>query len=76
MRALLVALDDWADRGIAPPESEYPDTRRGTLATIEEVARTFPAIPGVTFPVLLTSKWVEVMVGASTGGAPSGSLSG
>ena len=26
--------------------------------------------------VLLTSKWVEVMVGASTGGAPSGSLSG
>ena len=25
--------------------------------------------------VLLTSKWVEVMVGASTGGAPSGSLS-
>ena len=53
MRALLVALDDWADRGIAPPESKYPDTRRGTLATIEEVARTFPAIPGVTFPTAI-----------------------
>ncbi len=50
MRALLVALDDWADRGIEPPASSYPDVRRGTLATVDEVARTFPAIPGVTFP--------------------------
>ena len=50
MRALLVALDDWADRGIEPPASAYPDVRRGTLATVDEVARTFPAIPGVAFP--------------------------
>ena len=50
MRALLVALDDWADRGIEPPASSYPDVRRGTLATVDEVARTFPAIPGVSFP--------------------------
>ena len=50
MRALLVALDDWADRGVEPPPSAYPDMRRGTLATVDEVARTFPAIPGVTFP--------------------------
>ena len=50
MRALLVALDDWADRGIEPPASSYPDVRRGTLATVDEVARTFPAIPGVAFP--------------------------
>ena len=52
MRALLVALDAWADRGIEPPSSNYPDTRRGTLATVEEVARTFPTIPGVTFPTV------------------------
>ena len=50
MRALLVALDEWADKGIEPPESNYPDVRRGTLATVDEVARTFPAIPGVEFP--------------------------
>ena len=50
MRALLVALDEWADKGIEPPESNYPDVRRGTLATVDEAARTFPAIPGVTFP--------------------------
>ena len=50
MRALLVALDAWADRGIEPPPSSYPDVRRGTLASVDEVARTFPAIPGVGFP--------------------------
>ena len=50
LRALLVALDEWADKGIEPPGSNYPDVRRGTLATVEEVARTFPAIPGVSFP--------------------------
>ena len=50
MRALLVALDEWADKGIEPPESNYPDVRRGTLATVDEAARTFPGIPGVTFP--------------------------
>ena len=50
MRALLAALDDWADRGIEPPASSYPDVRRGTLATVNEVARTFPGIPGVAFP--------------------------
>ena len=49
-RALIVALDAWADRGIEPPPSNYPDVRRGTLAIVDEVARTFPAIPGVTFP--------------------------
>jgi hypothetical protein len=50
MRALLVALDEWADQGIEPPTSNYPDVRRGTLATVDEAARTFPNIPGVSFP--------------------------
>ena len=53
MRALLVALDEWADQGIEPPKSSYPDTRRGTLATVDEVARTFPTIPGVRFPTVV-----------------------
>ena len=53
MRALLVALDEWADQGNEPPDSSYPDPRRGTLATIAEVARTFPLIPGVSFPTVI-----------------------
>lgn len=50
IRALLVALDDWADRGIAPPSSRYPDVRDGTLVTREDADRSFPKIPGVKFP--------------------------
>ena len=50
VRALLVVLDDWADRGIAPPPSRYPDVRDGTLVTREEAERAFPKIPGVKFP--------------------------
>lgn len=50
LRALLIALDDWADRGIAPPPSRYPGVTDGTLVTLQEAVRLFPAIPGVTFP--------------------------
>ena len=53
MRALLVALDAWADAGVEPPASRYPDVRRGTLGTVDEVGRTFPAIPGVRFPAVV-----------------------
>ena len=50
MRALLVALDAWADLGVDPPPSDYPDVRNGTLTTLEVAANAFPTIPGVTFP--------------------------
>ncbi len=50
VRALLVALDDWADRGVAPPSSRYPDVRDGTLVTLKDAGLSFPKIPGVTFP--------------------------
>lgn len=52
-RALLIALDEWADRGIAPPESVYPDLLSGTLVTLAEAAKSFPNIPGVKFPTVL-----------------------
>ena len=52
-RAVIAVMDDWADRGIAPPDSRYPDVRDGTLVTLAETARAFPAIPGVRFPTML-----------------------
>lgn len=52
-RALLVALDEWADRGIAPPKSQYLDVQNATLVTLDEAAKSFPAIPGVRFPTVL-----------------------
>lgn len=54
LRALVVALDDWADRGIAPPASRYPTIADGTLVTREILATRFPAIPGVRFPPALS----------------------
>ena len=49
-RALLVALDAWADQGIEPPPSNYPRLEDGTLVPLDEARRAFPSIRGVTFP--------------------------
>ena len=50
VRALVVALDDWATRGIEPPESRYPRTDDGTLApSLPQAGMGFPSIPGVTY---------------------------
>lgn len=56
-RALLVALDEWADRGVAPPPSRYGDVRDGTLVTIDDARRAFPKIPGVKFPPAMNGLW-------------------
>jgi hypothetical protein len=53
LRALLVALDEWADRGIAPPASNYPTLRDKTLVSLDEARAAFPAIPGTRFPTSL-----------------------
>jgi hypothetical protein len=53
MRALLVDLDDWADRGIEPPPSNYPTIQDHTLVPLAEAKAAFPAIPNVNFPSLL-----------------------
>ena len=50
VRALLMALDAWADKGIEPPESNYPRLRAQTLVTLETAQKVFPNIPSVTFP--------------------------
>jgi hypothetical protein len=49
-RALMVAMDQWADLGIEPPGSEVPEVRKHTLVSVEEAARAFPAIPGIYYP--------------------------
>jgi hypothetical protein len=54
VRALLMALDAWADRGIKPPGSNYPTVQDGTLVSLKEARESFPKIPGVSFPEMLT----------------------
>ena len=53
LRALVVALDDWAERGVEPPPSRYPGVADGTLVPLSEAARLFPAVPGVRYPTVI-----------------------
>ena len=55
LRALLVAMDDWVDRGIEPPRSTYPDPYVTLVATCPKARKAFPAIPGTMFPVSLNN---------------------
>lgn len=45
-RALLTALDAWADRGVEPPPSRYPRVEDGTLVPLDDYREAFPRIPG------------------------------
>ena len=49
-RALLVAMDQWADQGIEPPPSNYPRIENGTLVPVRAYDFIFPPIPGVPVP--------------------------
>jgi hypothetical protein len=52
LRASLRNIDEWADKGIAPPASNYPSRSNGTLATLTQAAASFPTIPSVAFPTV------------------------
>ncbi len=52
LRALLVALDQWVDLNVEPPDSRYPKIGNGTLVTVEAFQKGFPRIPGVQLPTL------------------------
>lgn len=50
VRALVVALDDWATRGVPPPPSQYGKISDGTLVpSLPQETQGFPKIPGVTY---------------------------
>ena len=47
-RALLVALDNWVRKGVAPPPSRHPRLSDRTLVALRDIR--FPEIPGVQWP--------------------------
>jgi hypothetical protein len=49
LRALIVAMDQWVSQGIAPPPSQFPTVRSGTLVAPDRRATGFPKIPGVLY---------------------------
>ena len=57
-RALFVALNDWVEKGIAPPPSQVPKLSDGTLVTPDQKSTGFPNIPGVTYTGLKTTRYL------------------
>ena len=56
LRSLLVALDEWASEGTAPPRSRLPRRSDGTLVrSLSQKRVGFPVIPGVTYNGLMTT---------------------
>ena len=57
-RALFIALDEWATKGEAPPDSRVPTLRRRTLVPpLPQSGMGFPDIPGVTYTGLMTTRY-------------------
>lgn len=50
MRALMLALDSWTSKGMAPPNSAYPRLEDGSLVSVEAYRKAFPAVPGIAPP--------------------------
>lgn len=64
LRALLVALQEWVERGTAPPPSVVPRIAEGTLVPASDVLGGFPRIPGARVPrfanpIAPVTHWVE-----------------
>jgi hypothetical protein len=50
VRALYMALDDWATKGVPPPASRYSKVSDGTLVpSLPQSVQGFPVIPGVNY---------------------------
>lgn len=58
-RALLMALDAWADRGVAPPTSRYPRVEDKSLVTLDEYVKSFPAIPTLAMTHVVTELYLH-----------------
>ena len=46
-RGLLVALERWMRDGVAPPASRYPNLADDTLIPADQMASTYPQLPGI-----------------------------
>ena len=49
LRALLIAMLEWVDKGIDPPPSCFPSRAAGTLVNSDRASSGFPSVPGVRY---------------------------
>ena len=60
VRALLLALDRWAQDGTEPPPSVYPRLADETLVDWRHASSGFPVIPGVQYPLTIQQpSWLD-----------------
>jgi hypothetical protein len=52
LRALIVAMAEWVDDGIAPPTSAFPRVADGSLCDLQAFTEGFPTIPGMPAPTV------------------------
>jgi hypothetical protein len=52
-RALAIAIDEWADKGIEPPKSNFPRIENGTLVSLGAYRKLFPEVPGFAPPQVM-----------------------
>ena len=49
VRALFIAMDDWASKDVSPPASKYAKSSDGTSVKSLPQSNAFPTIPGVVY---------------------------
>jgi hypothetical protein len=49
----MTALDEWVDKKIPPPASNFPKREKRQLITLAEYRKLFPTIPGVEPPTVM-----------------------
>jgi hypothetical protein len=53
VRALFADLDAWVTAGVAAPPSRFPSVSDGSWITLDQAAKTWPAIPGLPFSPMI-----------------------
>ena len=72
VRALYLALDDWATRGKKPPKSQYPSVRdRTAVPSLPRSVQGFPLIPGVNY-----TGWYNAVAVKDTSSLPNMEIPG
>ena len=63
LRAMLIALDEWATNGKRPPESDVPRVANGTaVPSLSQADQGFPNIPGVLYDGLMARVTCSISV--------------
>jgi len=63
-RAMLVALDEWVRKGVAPPPSRHPQLSDGTLVAQTDIK--FPNITSIEWPLHVPGGFREDLPGVSS----------